>query len=186
MCCCFCQWSRGIGRLSLEVVSDLRGAVGLYVPGLVVLALADSEWIARRILATRLRQATPWERRRQPERIITFAMLLRSVRRSVLAHEIGHALRHQQNASTPFRNEELAADYLAGRIDAALGWRSDIGVVVFETLGCLADACGHPAPDRRRSAYLRGYRDRLDSRPVPASDHLADLSWLDDLLPTGS
>jgi hypothetical protein len=144
-------------NLRLAVVDDLGGIAGLHVPGLVVLGLADCARISHRIWTTRIRPSTSLERVLVPEQLVRRDDLASAVRRCVLAHEVGHAMRTQRCFGTPYEDEELAADYLAGQISAVLGWRPDLGRVVFQAFGCAHFPCDHPNPDDRADAYASGY-----------------------------
>jgi len=155
-------------RLRLAVVDDLGGVAGLYVPGLVVLGLADCARIADQIWSTRVRAPTALDRVLTPSRLITRPHLVRAVRRRILAHELGHAMVAQGCDWTPCEDEELSADYLAGRISAALAWSLDLGQVIFEVVGCSGHGCTHPEPAFRAHAYATGYSEQLMSQHIAA------------------
>lgn len=78
----------------------------------------------------------------------------------VLAHEVGHALR-SRGVGTPFEDEEKAADYLAGILDAKRHKSRVLGEKFFFSIGCNHPGCDHPTSEARRAAYNQGYDDQL-------------------------
>ena len=152
----------------LEYVQHLDGGVAIFLPGLIGLASRDSLEVARYLWSTRFRPARRLDYVIARERLVSGRGLVREVRRRAMAHEAGHAMRAEFCTPTPYRDEELAADYLAGQLDAVLGWRPDLGALIFETIGCTGANCSHPLPRARRAAYLAGYRDRRSA--LPAND----------------
>jgi hypothetical protein len=89
--------------------------------------------------------------------VISWPDLLHAVRETVLAHEIGHALRAISNVWTPYTDEELAADWIAGALDAVLDRDAELGALVVDSLGCNVRGCSHPPSGHRVDAYLAGY-----------------------------
>ncbi len=156
----------GLRSHRLVVLEAAGGVGGLYAPGLIAVALEDTLRIAARIWHTRFvpvngRTARSLARRGIP--VIAWKDLVHRVREIVLAHEVGHAMR-RAGVWTSHVHEELAADHLAGWLDAALGRDAELGAMVVGASGCSSPGCSHPPGDRRAEAYLRGYEAYLDAR----------------------
>jgi len=91
-----------------------------------------------------------------------FATIFRRVVTCVLAHELGHQL-DAQGYAAPYAHPEAAADYLAGRLEAALGIERAFGMRVFSLLGCEGDLCTHPPSAVRARAYVHGHVEQVVS-----------------------
>ena len=148
----------------LAVVASAHGAGGMFSPGLIVvgkkdvLALVDQLVVDYDYELRRTVKPTVWLR---PH--IVVRALRRMVSTRVVAHELGHALVHA-GFRTPYpHEEEAAADYLAGRMDAACGRRTDLARLLFHAIGCSGARCTHPEPDQRVAAYECGYGDQVNA-----------------------
>lgn len=149
----------------LEFVRSLLGYGGAYLVGLILLGVEDAREIAQNIwtkhkdfLTRRMLELCGKKKsqRCQPGRLFQAA-----VQGRVLAHELGHAMRNFLGTSTPFDNEEAAADYLAGKLDALRGENWRVGRVIFYSIGCEGLFCTHPTPCGRAHAYVTGYEHGL-------------------------
>lgn len=145
----------------LEFVESLRGAGGVYYDSLILIGMQDSKQIAEGIWCTyeewvtqKLRYlcALYGCRGCDPQQFLVIA-----VQGRILAHEMGHAMRELGGAWTPFDNEEAAADFLAGVLDALRGRDVELGKVIFYSIGCEEFWCTHPSPCGRAHAYVSGY-----------------------------
>lgn len=145
----------------LVVVTSAGGAGGLFMPGLIVVGREDALTIARRMWRQehrRLRSTIAGYLLRHGIRTRNYlAFLEMAVLGRIVAHELGHALVYEGH-ETPFDHPEAAADYLAGRLDAARGREGRIGEAIFRGIGCRELICSHPSPHGRALAYASGYR----------------------------
>lgn len=91
-----------------------------------------------------------------------FDNTFRRVAACVLGHELGHHL-DAQGYFSPYAHPETTADYLAGRLVAALGIERVFGARVFSLLGCEGDLCTHPPSTARAGAYIRGHVEQIVS-----------------------
>lgn len=149
----------------LEFVRTLHGTGGLYVNGLIVVGIADAEEIARSIwtewgdrVKERARQIcqNPWLSSTEVYEFVRVA-----VQGRIVAHELGHAMRDDLAEPTPFDDEEAAADFLAGKLDALRGKDRELGSLIFYAIGCEGLLCTHATPCGRAHAYVTGYERGL-------------------------
>src|SRR5581483_7374345 len=76
-----------------------------------------------------------------------------NVRGRILRHEFSHALRLRTGLQTHYQNEEDAADFLAGRLDALTDIDVTLGRLVFFEIGCVGETCTHATPSCRAAIY---------------------------------
>jgi len=147
----------------VRFVRSTGGAGGLYFPSAnqVLVGLEDARAIALDI----------WNRHRDYVRerveglligsrgsaVDLFTFLWIAVAARIVAHELGHAIIAARGNTTGIQNEEAAADFIAGELDAIRGKSRELGRLVFEAIGCVGRWCEHPPPEGRAEAYERGY-----------------------------
>lgn len=144
----------------LTVVESTGGRGGLYYGGMVIIGLAD---VADSVsdMSRYFRRLPPREaefrERFDPMSVVTDADLYESAYISLLAHEVGHAIRDQWDLDSHGPHEEMAADNIAGQITAALGTDPNLDRVFFHAAGCAsAPFCSHPSSEQRVAAYDQG------------------------------
>lgn len=152
----------------MEFVRSLGGFGGAYLAGLILVGVEDARELAQNIWAKHKdflkRRMLALCGKKKSQRCQPGRLFQAAVQGRMLAHELGHAMRDFVETPTPFDNEEAAADYLAGKLDALRGedWRR--GRLIFYSIGCEGLFCTHPTPCGRAHAYVSGYEDGLGEK----------------------
>jgi hypothetical protein len=151
---------------TLEFYSNLHGVGGMFVGDqwAILIGVQDQQEIAaavfRRWPAELQRIYLRVNKGRIPSQTQLFNWTVEAAIRRCMGHELGHALRATGRYQSPYADEEAAADYLAGKLDALRNMSPDLGRMFFFTIGCTGPSCTHPEPTTRAEAYQRGYDEQ--------------------------